>query len=219
LGLEKIKEFIKEHRKAFIGMVCIAIVIFGVLAWTNNEFSNLRTSIQTQELQIQQLNSTVQQLNSKLQQLDSRVQKLNSTVQQLSQIQSLNSTVQQLQTQIQGLLQQNETIVEGLLDDISRLEKEIEKQNKTIWQLQEKLEKIENTTWENVNNYVKNKKPGWDAKTMAQDLTSRFWVETKIVTQDGVQYLFLHFRCNCPTEWWWVTYQGLKPASEAPVQP
>jgi DNA repair exonuclease SbcCD ATPase subunit len=204
LGLEKIKECIKEHRKAFIGIVCIAIVIFGVLAWTNNEFSNL--------LQIQQLNSTVQQLNSKLQQLDSRVQKLNSTVQQLSQIQSLNSTVQQLQTQIQGLLQ--------LLDDISRLEKEIEKQNKTIWQLQEKLEKIENTTWDSVNNYVKSVPKGWDAKTMARDLEERFWVETKIVTQDGVQYLFLRFRCLCsPTQEWWVTYQGLKPASEAPVQP
>jgi DNA repair exonuclease SbcCD ATPase subunit len=179
MRLEKIRKFVKEHRKAFIGMVCIAIVIFGVLAWTNNEFSNPRTSIQTQELQIQQL----------------------------------NSTVQQLQTQIQGLLQ--------LLDDISRLEKEIEKQNKTIWQLQEKLEKIENTTWDSVNNYVKSVPKGWDAKTMAQDLEEKFWVETRIIEHNGVKYLFLRFKCNCcgSTQEWWVTWRGLLPSDRALVQP
>jgi septal ring factor EnvC (AmiA/AmiB activator) len=136
------------------------------------------------------------------------------------QIQNLNNTLQNLTNRLQALEANNE-------EEIKRIREETLKTNQTeteklllrIKELEKRLSKIENTTWDNVNNYVKNKKPGWDAKNISRDLEERFWVETKIVTQDGVQYLFLHFRCNCPTEWWWVTYQGLKPASEAPVQP
>jgi hypothetical protein len=77
------------------------------------------------------------------------------------------------------------------------------------------------TSFESVNEFIKLVPRGWNATTMAQDLEERFWVETKILTKDNVQYLFLRFKCNCcPTaEWWWVTYQGLKPANLAPVHP
>jgi hypothetical protein len=87
--------------------------------------------------------------------------------------------------------------------------------------LRELLERINNTTFENVDRYVRSVAHGWSAEQMAQNLSSRFWIETKILTKDNVQYLFLRFKCNCcPTaEWWWVTYQGLKPANLAPVHP
>jgi pyruvate-formate lyase len=87
--------------------------------------------------------------------------------------------------------------------------------------LRELLERINRTTFENVDRYVRSVAPGWTAQQMAHDLEERFWVETKILTKDNVQYLFLRFKCNCcPTiRWWWVTWRGLLPASEAPVRP
>jgi hypothetical protein len=84
--------------------------------------------------------------------------------------------------------------------------------------LKELLERINNTTFENINEYVRSVARGWSAEQMAQDLEERFWVETKIVVRDNVQYLFLRFRCGC-AGWYWVTWKGLIPASQAPVQP
>jgi hypothetical protein len=80
---------------------------------------------------------------------------------------------------------------------------------------------MENTSWETVNAYIKSVPKGWSAQEMARDLEERFWVETKIVTKDNVQYLFLRFKCSCgPTqEWWWVTWKGLLSPTECPVKP
>jgi hypothetical protein len=88
-----------------------------------------------------------------------------------------------------------------------------------VERLKNELERINRTSFESVDQYVKSTPRGWTAEQMAHDLTSRFWVETKIIEHDGVKYLFLRFLCGCcPTiEWWWVTCQGLKPASEAPM--
>ena len=90
-----------------------------------------------------------------------------------------------------------------------------------VERLKNELERINRTSFESVDQYVKSTPRGWTAEQMAHDLTSRFWVETKIIEREGVKYLFLRFLCGCcPTiEWWWVTYQGLKPAREAPVHP
>lgn len=87
--------------------------------------------------------------------------------------------------------------------------------------LQAEIERINRTSFRSVDEYIKSRPRGWSAEEMAQDLSSKFWVETKIITHDGVKYLFLRFLCNCcpQVQWWWVTFLGLKPAQEAPVHP
>jgi hypothetical protein len=119
---------------------------------------------------------------------------LQTTVsQQNSQIQQLNFMVRQLHEKVQTPVAK---------ENISRVEIE--------------------TLWNNVNNYVKNKKPGWTEEEMAQELEQRFgpWVETKIVNASNVQYLFIKFKCCEPTqEWWWITWKGLLSSTECPVKP
>jgi ABC-type protease/lipase transport system fused ATPase/permease subunit len=83
--------------------------------------------------------------------------------------------------------------------------------------LQAEIERRNRTNFRSVNEYIKSTPRGWTAEEMAHNLTSMFWVETKIIEREGVKYLFLRFLCGCCPEWWWVTWQGLKPANLAPV--
>jgi DNA repair exonuclease SbcCD ATPase subunit len=181
-----------------IAVVALVVVLtyHPLLSEVSKEIANLQSQNSQLKTQIQNMNNTLHQTQLRLQNLTNRLQALEAKE---------ANNEEEIKRIREETLKTNQTETEKLLLRIKELEK--------------RLSKIENTTWDNVNNYVKNKKPGWDAKNISRDLEERFWVETKIITQDGVQYLFLHFRCNCSTEWWWVTYQGLKPASEAPVQP
>jgi TolA-binding protein len=145
--------------------------------------------------------------------LQTLVQNQNLEIQ--SQIRNLSSQLQQQHSQIQQLQAQIQNLT-------SQLEKPQANQTGAEKQI-ERLEqgKIKNTSFEAIDAFLRSVPKGWSAQEMAQNLQQRFWVETKIVNASNVQYLFIKFKCNCgPTqEWWWVTYQGLKPASEAPVQP
>jgi hypothetical protein len=125
---------------------------------------------------------------------------------------STTTITQELTKRVRETTTITETVTEET--ELKMLQNQIEK-------LKHQLEIINNTSFENVDRYVKSLPKGWSAGEMAQNLTSRFWVETKIVVKDNVQYLFLRFKCDCSLQnpWWWVTYKGLKPASEAPVHP
>jgi Spy/CpxP family protein refolding chaperone len=157
------------------------------------EIAGLQTLVQNQNLQIQEIQSQIRNLSSQLQQQHSQIQQLQA------QIQNLTSQLEKPQA--------NQTGAEKLLVQIERLEQE--------------LRKIENTSFEAIDAFLRSVPKGWTAQEMAQDLTSRFWVEAKIVNASNVQYLFIKFKCCCgPTqEWWWVTYKGLLNPKEAPVQP
>jgi uncharacterized protein YlxW (UPF0749 family) len=166
------------------------------------DLRTLRTQVQQLQIQLQSLNETVKILNNKVQTLEAKKENISRT-----EIETLQAEIKRLQAEIEDL-KINQTRAERLLVQISQLKKE--------------LEKIENTSWQAVDNYIKSISKGWSAEEMAQNLTSRFWVETRIVEHNGVKYLFLRFKCNCgPTTnpWWWVTWRGLLPSNEAPVKP
>jgi polyhydroxyalkanoate synthesis regulator phasin len=159
------------------------------------EIAGLQTLVQNQNLQIQEIQSQIRNLSSQLQQQHSQIQQLQA------QIQNLTSQLEKPQA--------NQTGAEKLLVQIERLEQE--------------LRKIENTSFEAIDAFLRSVPKGWTAQEMAQDLTSRFWVQTEIITKDNVQYLFLRFKCNSCTPttnpWWWVTWKGLLSSEECPVKP
>jgi len=156
----------------------------------------------------------------------SEIDELRNEIQNLRAFQqNLTSTLQQQQLQIQELRSQIQNIsllqTEVANKKITEMQSKLEHLERELGKLKSDLKKINQTNFEAVNNYLKSAPPGWNAKEMAEELQERFWVETKIVEKDNVKYLFLKFKCNCcpTTEWWWVTWQGLKPSSECPVQP
>ena len=179
----------------------MALATSVTLVYRVSQIETIQSSLQTQASQIDTIQKSLQIQGSQIQQLQ---KELSDT---LEEIKKLKESIGQNQTEV--------------LTKISKLEKELEKQNKTLQQLNQTLQKIQRTNFQNINEFVVSVPRGWNAEAMAQDLMERFWVETKIVTKDGVQYLFLRFRCSCSptTEWWWVTYKGLLPAAQAPVKP
>jgi len=168
------------------------------------QIETIQNSLQTQGSQIATIQKSLQTQGSQIRELQ---KELNNTLEEIKKLKVNKESIGQNQTEV--------------LTKISKLEKELEKQNKTLQQLNQTLQKIQRTNFQNINEFVVSVPRGWNAEAMAQDLMERFWVETKIVTKDGVQYLFLRFRCSCSptTEWWWVTYKGLLPAAQAPVKP
>jgi predicted nucleic acid-binding Zn-ribbon protein len=189
------------------GIALLAAVVALIAALTHHpeiaELKTLQTTVSRQNSQIQQLNSTVQQLHEKVQTLVAK-ENISVAKENISQVEALEREMIRLQEELRTL-RANQTELEKLLLRIKELEKQ--------------LSKVENTTWNSVNEYIKAVPKGWSAEEMAQNLSSRFWVETTIIEKDGVQYLFLRFRCSGPTQWWWVTWKGLVPANQAPVQP
>jgi len=184
----------------WIGAICITAVLIAIIALAVAlVYHPVSTDFQ-QSLEVQ---------NSRLQGL----QRL---------IETQEKIIADLQTQI-AQLKNNLTLLQQKLEkpNEDHVQEEIRKLQEQPSKLQEELNRIVNTDFESVNRYIRKTPLGWDPRQMAQDLEEKFWVETKIVTRENVQYLFLRFKCHCTItqEWWWVTYKGLLPTSEAPVQP
>jgi len=112
------------------------------------------------------------------------LEKLNQ--QQLNQ---LNSTLSQLQNQ----LKQQELKIQNLQDQIKQL-------NQTLYQKK-------SPTVEEVSSWLRSIPQGWNATTLAKEIEKKFGLQTKIVEHEGVNFLFV----TSPSweKWWWATYRGL----------
>ena len=139
------------------------------------------------------------------------------------------SDINNLELQIKDLLKmveerKDETgevrrTVEQLEKELKENSNEVKQLRRTIEQLEKELEENSNTTttYERVNTFLREFQ-GWKAEDMAVKLEAEFQeVETKLIEQDGIRYLFLRFRDSPTTEWWWVTWQGLKDIAECPL--